>query len=227
MWSGIHLLNGYSPIKPSGLAREFDFAVHGEIDPEVGYSLLEHEGGPDGKLARLGVDGIIVANEFGWDPQPGTEWELAVVTEEGRVFHRRGGALARVRSVNAIDSRPNEHFMSADVSRIVNGRNRLLADVTVPRSGAPALLTISRPFFNGYCAKIGAAALKVDSYRGLMPTVEIPAGMSGRLTLVYRPWWLLWGGTIAAVSLLVMIVSVLVAIATPLLRVRERNYNLQ
>jgi hypothetical protein len=144
MWSGIHLLNGYSPIKPSGAAREFDFAVHGEIDPEVGYSLLEHEGGPDGKLARLGVDGIIVANEFGWDPQPGTEWELAVVTEEGRVFHRRAGVLARVRSVNAIESRPGEHFASADVSRIVNGRNRLLADVTVPGNGAPALLTASQ-----------------------------------------------------------------------------------
>jgi hypothetical protein len=212
MWSGLHLLNGYSPIRPSGVAREFDFAVHGEIAPEVGYWLLEHEGGPDGKLARLGVDGIIVANEFGWDPQPGTEWKLTVATEEGRVFHRRVGALAPVRSVNAIDSRPGEHFVSAQVSRIVNGRNQLLADVTVPPNGGPALLTISRPFFNGYRAKIGAVPLKVSSYRSLMPTVEIPAGLSGRLAFVYGPWWLLLGGAISAVSLLVMIVSVLVAL---------------
>jgi len=197
MWGGIHLLNGYSPIRPSGVAREFDFAIHGEIRPDLGRSLLENEGGPDGKLARLGVDGIIVANEFDWEPQPGDEWELSLATEEGRVFHRRAGTLARVRSVNAIDSRPNEHFASADVSRIVNGRNRLLADVTVPPNGASALLTISRPFFNGYRAKIGEVPLKIDSYRGLMPVIEIPAGMSGRLTLIYRPWWLIYGGAIS------------------------------
>ena len=214
MWGGVHLLNGYSPIRPSGVAREFDFAIHGEIRPELGHSLLENEGGPDGKLARLGVDGIIVANEFGWNPQPDTEWELAVATEEGRVFHRRAGALARVRSVNSIDSRPNEQFASADISRIVNGRNRLLADVTVPPNGAPALLTISRPFFNGYRAKLGDVALKVDSYRGLMPIIEIPAGMSGRLTLVYRPWWLIYGGAISLGCLVLILLAAVRALAT-------------
>jgi hypothetical protein len=214
MWGGIHLLNGYSPVRPSGVAREFDFAIHGEIRPELGRSLLETEGGPDGKLARLGVDGIIVANEFGWDPQPDIEWELAVATEEGRVFHRRGETLSRVRSVTSIDSRPNERFASVDVSRIVNGRNRLLADVTVPPNGKPALLTISRPFFNGYRAKLGDIALKVDSYRGLMPIIEIPAGMSGRLTLVYRPWWLIYGGAISLGCLVLILLAAVRALTT-------------
>jgi hypothetical protein len=207
MWAGVHLLNGYSPVRPSGVAREFDFAIHGEVRPELGHSLLENEGGPEGKLARLGVDGIIVANEFGWVPQPDTEWELAVATEEGRVFHRRGGTLARARSVTSIDSRRNERFAGADVSRIVSGRNRLLADVTVPPNGASALLTISRPFFNGYRAKIGDVSLTVDSYRGLMPTIEIPAGMSGRLTLIYRPWWLIYGGAISLSCLVLILIA--------------------
>jgi hypothetical protein len=214
MWGGVHLLNGYSPIRPSGVAREFDLAIHGEIRPELGRSLLENEGGPDGKLARLGVDGIIIANEFAGDPQPDTEWELAIATEEGRVFHRRAGALARVRSVNALDSRRNEQFVSADISRIVHGRNRLLADVTVPPNGKPALLTISRPFFNGYRAKLGDVALKVDSYRGLMPIIEIPAGMSGRLTLVYRPWWLIYGGAISLGCLVLILLAAVRAFAT-------------
>ncbi|HEV2840903.1 MAG TPA: hypothetical protein VGW39_06235 [Chthoniobacterales bacterium] len=196
MWGGIHLINGYSPIRPSGVAREFDFAIHGEIRPDIAESLLEHESGVEGTLARLGVDGIIVANEMALRPQPEAEWEVAVATEEGRVFHRRPGALDRVRSITAIDSRPNEQFASAAVSRIINGRNRLMADVTVPPNGRPALLTISRPFFEGYRAKIGDVLLKVESYRGLMPMVEIPAGANGRLTLVYRPWWLVYGGAI-------------------------------
>ncbi len=201
MWGGVHLINGYSPIRPSGVAREFDFAIHGEIRPDIAESLLEHGSGAEGILARLGVDGIIVANEMGWVPQPETEWELAVSTEEGRVFHRRNGILGRVRSVTALDSRPNEQFAPAAVSRIVNRRNRLLADVTVPPNGEPALLTISRPFFGGYRAKIGGVPLKVDSYRGLVPIVQIPAGTHGTLTLVYRPWWLVCGSVISVACL--------------------------
>jgi len=218
MWGGIHLLNGYSPIRPSGVAREFDFAIHGEIRSDLGYSLLADESGPEGKLARLGVDGVIVANEFGWQPQPGSEWDLAVATNEGRVFHRRGGTLARVRSVRSIDSRPNEQFVSADISRIVDERDCASADMTVPPNGGPALLTISRPFLNGYRAKIGDVPLKVDSDRGLMPVIEIPAGMSGRLTLVYRPWWLIWGGAIAALSLVAIMSS---AVAAALLQLNS------
>jgi len=212
MWGEVRLLNGYSPIKPAGVAREFDFAVHGEINPGVAEWLLEHEAGPGGKLAQVGVDGIIVASEFGWVPKPDSEWELAVATEEGRVFHRIGGPLPSVRSLNGIDSRPGESFVSAEVSRIMNERNRVLAEVAVPAGGASTLLRISRPYFDGYRAKIGSVPLKVDSYRGLIPTIEIPAGTSGQFTLVYRPWWLLWGGTIALISLLLMFISVISAL---------------
>jgi hypothetical protein len=197
MWGGIHFINGYSPISPSGVAREFDVAIHGEVRSDIAAISLEKEGGAEGKLARLGVDGLVIAHEVHLAPQPFDEWELADYTEEGRVVHRTGPPLARVRSVTQIDSRPNEQFAEAAVSRIINGRNRLLADVTVPPNGPPALLTVSRPFFNGYRATIGNVALKVDSYRGLIPTIEIPAGANGRLTLVYRPWWLIYGGAVS------------------------------
>ena len=213
MWGGIRLLNGYSPIRPAGVAREFAFAIHGEIPAWMGEFLLDSESGPDGKLARLGVDGIVVANETALVPGPDSEWELAVVTDEGRVFHRRGGPLPRARSVTAIDSRPNEQFVSAQVSRIVNGRNRMEIDVVVPAGTRPALLTISRPFFDGYQAKLDGRAVKVDSYRDLFPIIELPAGTNGRLTLAYRPAWLVWGGAIAALSLLVMIAGAIAALA--------------
>jgi hypothetical protein len=207
MWGGIRLINGYSPILPSGVAREFAFGIHGEIRPDMGNMLLENEGGPEGKLARLGVDGIIVANELTLAPKPDNEWELAVATNEGRVFHRRAGPLPRVRSVAAIDSRPNEQFATAEISRIINGRNRLQADVVVPAGDKPALLTISRPYFNGYQARLGERSLKVDTYRGLVPVIEVPAGMHGRLTMVYRPPWLLWGGALSVLCFAVVMVS--------------------
>src|SRR5207253_5667445 len=108
MWAGLRFINGYSPIRPAGVAREFYATIHGEIDPATGMYLLNDQAGPDGELARLGVDGIVVARESDVFPQPAFEWELIVSTDEGRVFHRRGEPFARVRSVSSIDSRPNE-----------------------------------------------------------------------------------------------------------------------
>jgi len=206
MFGGIRLVNGYSPIRPSGVSRKFEFAIHGELHPDVANSLLEDESGPGGILARLGVDGIIVASEIGTTPQP-EEWELAGTTREGRVFHRRGEPFPIIRSLTAIASRPNEQFAVAEISRIENRRNRLEADVAVPVGARPALLTISRPFFNGYRARIGAHELRVDSDRGLIPTIEIPGGTSGRLMMVYRPPWLIWGGTVSISCLAMWAVS--------------------
>ncbi|PZR76042.1 MAG: hypothetical protein DLM73_03690 [Chthoniobacterales bacterium] len=220
MWGGIHLINGYSPIRPSGVAREFAFAIHGEIRPDVGNTLLEQESGPEGILARLGVDGIIVANEIALDPQPETEWELAAVTQEGRVFHRRK-PIAIVRSVTDIDSRPNERFASAEISQVVNNRNGFEASVAVPDGAAPALLAVSRPFFGGYRANIGDRFFRVESYRGLMPMIGLPPGTKGRLTIAYRPRWLIWGTAIAAFSCLAMLGSIVAALATSRSRPRS------
>ena len=213
MWAGIRLINGYSPIRPSGVAREFAFAIHGEILPDVANALLESESGADGTLARIGVDGIIVANEVATNPQPDAEWELAVTTKEGRVFHRRGGPFSVIRSVTALDSRPNEQFATAGISRIENRRNRLEADVIVAPGANPAVLTFSRPFFSGYRARIGDHELRVDSYRGLIPAIEIPAGTSGRLALVYRPDWLVHGGRVSILCLSIVAVSSVLAIS--------------
>jgi hypothetical protein len=214
MWGGVSLINGYSPIRPSGVARELAFAIHGDVPSWMSDYLLEYESGPHGRLARLGVDGIIVAKETTLDPIPTDEWELVAATDEGRVFHRRGGPQPRVRSVITIDSRPNDRFATALISRIKNSRNRLEADIAVPASDKPALLTISRPFFKGYRAELDQQSLKVTSYRGLFPLVEVPAGANGRLAIVYRPAWLVWGGTVAGLSLLVMLAGAIAALTT-------------
>ena len=99
MWAGLHFINGYSPVRPAGVAREFATSIHGEINPKVGSYLLNSQAGKDGELALLGVDGIVVARELDITPQPSSEWEQIVSTDEGRIFHRRGAPLARVRSV--------------------------------------------------------------------------------------------------------------------------------
>jgi hypothetical protein len=207
MWAGLHFINGYSPIRPAGAAREFATSIHGEINPNVGSYLLNSQAGKDGELALLGVDGIVVARELDLTPQPSSEWEPVVSTDEGRAFHRRGPPFARVRSLPSIDSRPSEQFAQATVSRINNSRNRVEADVDVPNGDGPALITFSRPYFRGYKAQLGNRKLSVTSYRGLFPVVEVPAGARGRLTLTYRPAWLIWGTATAVVCALVMLLA--------------------
>jgi hypothetical protein len=207
MWAGLHFINGYSPIRPTGVAREFATSIHGEINPSVGSYLLSSQAGKDGELTLLGVDGIVVARELDITPQPASEWESILTTDEGRVFHRSGAPFARVRSLTSIDSRPGEQFTTATVSRIIDSRNRVEADVDVPKGDRPALVTFSRPYFRGYEARLGNRKLAVTSYRGLFPIVEVPAGAQGRLALIYRPAWLIWGSVVAAVCILVILVA--------------------
>jgi hypothetical protein len=207
MWAGLPFINGYSPIRPAGVAREFATTIHGEINPAMGDYLLNNQAGEVGELALLGVDGIVVAREIDTAPRPASEWQLVVSTDEGRVFHRRGAPFARVRSVTSIDSRPNEQFVSATIPRINDSRNRVELDVDVPSGDQPALLTFSRPYFRGYEARLKNQRLAVTSYRGLLPIVEVPAGSHGRLTLTYRPYWLKWGSAAAVACVLALILG--------------------
>jgi len=205
MWAGLHFINGYSPILPAGVAREFDIRIHGEINEHEAEYLAWDQSKAGGLLEQIGVDGLVVAWDSGFDPALGPDWEFVTSTGEGAVYHRIGPTLARVRSVTSIDSRPNEQFVDATISQIVDSRNYVTADVDVPNAGSPALLTFSRPSFRGYEARLGTQKLRVDSYRGLFPIVEVPSGSHGTLTLIYRPWWLILGGGIAAGSCLVFV----------------------
>ena len=211
MWAGLRFINGYSPIRAAGVAREFETSIHGEINPDVGSHLLNDQAGRDGQLALMGVDGIVVAREVDVAPQPSSEWEMVVSTDEGNVFHRRSAPFSRVRSVTSIDSRPNEEFVSATISRINDSRNFLDADIDVPAGVRSALLTFSRPYFRGYKASVGNQKLAITSYRGLFPILEVPAGTHGRLTIVYRPAWLVWGGGMAAVCGLIVLLGLVAA----------------
>src|SRR5947207_5054756 len=211
MWAGLRFINGYSPIRAAGVAREFATSIHGEINPDAGSHLLNHQAGRDGELALMGVDGIVVAREVNIAPQPSSEWELVVSNEEGNVFHRRSAPFLRVRSISSIDSRPNEQFVLATISRVNDSRNFVNADINVPPGDRSALLTFSRPYFRGYKARIGDQKLTMTSYRGLFPILEVPAGTHGRLTVAYRPAWLLWGGGLAAVCGLILLLGVIAA----------------
>lgn len=196
MWAQLHFINGYSPILAAGVARELKFFIHGEIDGELGRYLVENQSGPGGLLEQLGVDGIVIAPEISVEP-PAADWKLKFSNNDGRLYERVGKPFARVRSVAWIDSMPEREFVTAGISETIDSRNYAETEIDVPSGAESALLTFSRPYFRGYQARIGSRALQVDSYRGLFPIVEVPAGTHGRVILIYRPWWLVTGSALS------------------------------
>jgi hypothetical protein len=207
MWAGLRFVNGYSPIRPAGVAREFASAIHGDVDPDLAQWFLQHQAGENGLLERIGIDGIIVAREFNFTPQPAAEWELATEADEGRVFHRRGQPIPMVRSVNFFGKNS-----IAKITDIVAGRNWVSASVVAPDGDRPALIAVSRPFFPGYRALIDRRHLAVFSERNLIPLIDVPPGTHGRLTLYYRPDWLIYGSALAITSAAVWFIAVFFAI---------------
>jgi hypothetical protein len=205
MWAGLHFMNGYSPIRGAGVGRAFAFYTHGEIDPGMADYLLGYEAGPNGLLAIIGVDGIVVVRGIATAPQPATEWIVAHDEADGRVYHRVGGPLPRLRSVASLPFAPNEKFASAAIKLLDDSRQKIVAEVDVPAGGDPALLVLARPYFDGYHATVNGKEIAVDSYRGLVPVLKLPPGTHGRLVMIYRPWWLIAGGAIAALSALVIL----------------------
>lgn len=204
MWGAVRLVNGYSPIRPAGVATQFDFQIHGELAPWSAEYFPIYEAGPNGLLRQIGVDGILVARELAEIvPQPAEEWQLVFETAEGRVYHRRGPPLPLIQPVIEPGRAP------ARISSIASSRHRMVADVAVEPGERAALLTFARPFFRGYRATLEGRPLEVHAWRGLVPAVEVPPGAGGRLELVYRPIWLIVGAFIAGVSIIVIIATLL------------------
>ena len=196
MWAAIRLVNGYSPIGGAGISRAFALSTHGEIDRAMADYLIRSEAGPNGLLAILGIDGIILASDSAAPAPPAGEWELVHSSAEGEVFHRRGKPLTVLHAANL----PGEPAGRPTISLRGESRNRIQADVDVPEDGPQAVMLISRPYFNGYGAILEGKRLPLASYRGLIPIVRLAPGSHGRLTIVYRPWWLIWGGAVTGLS---------------------------
>jgi hypothetical protein len=193
MFGGVHLINGYTPVAPVGVARFFNCATHGQIDPARVRDVVIPEAGPGGLMEKLGIDGIIVARNFQLPAPLPNEWKLVYSEEEGDVYHR-AQPLPTVRAL------ADENHTEAQVQIVENSRQKIVADILPDDSTRPALLGFSRPYFPGYRASLNGRQLAVASLQGLAPTVEIPAGQNGRLELSYRPRAVVWGTGVAVLS---------------------------
>ena len=210
MYAGVRLINAYSPIMAQGIGRRLSMETHGNIPNDLAENILRNECGHDGLLARLGVDGILIARSYYplAAPPPADEWEEVFSSPEGGVYHRRGGARPDVQAwTAAAPGGPRDHA-EVELSKVNASRLDSIAEVSVPKGGAPGLLAFRRPYFPGYVAWLDGVRIPVGSYQGLLPTVELPPGSHGHLLLRYRPGTLVWGTLLSAGTLLGMLMFV-------------------
>jgi hypothetical protein len=213
MWAGLRFINGYSPILASGVAKEFEFAIHGEFDWAMQKKLLETQDGSE-LLSRLGVSGIVVAAESGLRPLPLDQWEEVFTSEEGKVYHRRESPSPRVALLNGLT------LIQGLVEEEIDSRTSMKFWVSgSPQESETALL--SRPYFPGYRANINGHEVPVGSWRGLIPAITLPAGFQGPVEVSYRPWWLVWGGAVSISCLLIVLFGVILLLVRPKMRVLE------
>jgi hypothetical protein len=214
MWAGLRFINGYSPILPSGVGREWGFAIHGEFDWAMQKKLLETQDGSE-LLDYLGVDGIVVAAESGLRPLPVDKWQEVFASDEGKVYHRSESPSPRVAFLEPAvvvtsDAPAETHFTLIEglVEEEIDSRTSM--KFWVPGATEKTVL-LSRPYFPGYRASINGQEVPVGSWRGLIPAIKMPVGFEGPVEVSYRPWWLVWGGAISICCLLVvMVVGILI-----------------
>ena len=76
MWAGLRFVNGYSPIRPAGVAREFASAIHGDVDPDLRNG-LQHQVKTDCSSASASMESSLREKSISpRNRQPNGNWQL-------------------------------------------------------------------------------------------------------------------------------------------------------
>jgi hypothetical protein len=233
MYDGHEFVTGYSPQRLKGLTALFGFHVHGCVDAESAWRILRDEMGPGGLLALLGVDGLVVSEDF-LDPAgevqvPG--WNVSARWPGGMVLHRQGPPSPRVRVLERVQwssdpdttlrrlvegrkgalpllltgGRPGElRSLGSARCRVLQERaSSVSLEVSGSDPGKTTLVAVARPWYPGYEASFNGEPVPVAVLDHAIPAVLLPPGAEGKLVLAYRPRSLKWGLLVAALTALV------------------------
>lgn len=231
MYSGLKLVNGYSPMQPLGLADLLLMGPHGEITRGYAVHLLQNEASRGQLLDHMGVDGLVLVEALQGEI-PGLEsrgWRVVGHVQHGTLMHREGSPSPHVRAardarrvefsqdvIEAVRRRGNvplptllhgvpegaEQFAPATLGAVHEQRRRTRVQVEVPSGGPPALLVFARPWLPGWRAELDGQTLEVERVNALMPAVRVPAGAQGEVVLEYWPLGLERGLYIAGLTAL-------------------------
>lgn len=194
LFGSAETINGYSAIRPAGIADAFCFD-HISATCDDAYAQLSAADDRTGLnlLDLMAVDRVIVlpghpAGEF---RAPGPAWRQRHDAVTGSVFVRVGKP-----------SRIAGNIVAAPAGLEVHVEEQRAAQETYLLTGRHdgGIVVLSRAWYPGFRATLNGEPLAVEPVRGLVPSVELPAGAVGRLTFSYWPANLSAGLTIAGIA---------------------------
>jgi hypothetical protein len=226
--AGVRCVHGYSPLRSPGLTAWLECAPQGYSNPDAIRRILAQETGPDGVLALLGVDGLLVAHRHADDPRA-DGWEVTDTGESGIILHRRGSPSPRVRVLHGVEwttdaantcrrltakrSGPAPLFLEGDrpdgeqvgsgratVGVTGESRTRLEVQVTATGLHGDIAVALARPWYPGLEAHFNGRPIPIHRLNMMQPAVVLPPGSSGQLVVRYRPWSLVWGVAVALLT---------------------------
>lgn len=185
LYTGLRLVNGYSPMKPLGLSEVIGFGFHGYLGidtvlfgPEAdapgidtARRLLGREAGPGGLLEQMGVDGLIVAEQFAADAAclENAGWQSVGRVDGGQVLHRCGPPSPRARAVEGV-TLAADRGTAARLLRERQGQSArwVLVGVNghtghVTQTFGPAEVTVRRDSRNSVTADVAALSAELES----------------------------------------------------------------
>jgi hypothetical protein len=91
-------------------------------------------------------------------------------------------------------------FAPARVTVVGETRPAVTVDVEAGDDRRETLVVFSRPWYPGYRATCAGRPVPVEVLDLTLPAVRLPAGMSGRVVLEYRPRSFVWGVSLAGMT---------------------------
>lgn len=148
MYANLSFINGYSPMKPSGLNKIFNFEFIGQLtNQEIIRNIIIKQSSPQGLLDLMGVDGLVIGKslENSVPTILNNGWQIVLSSDEGTVLKRINYPSKKIRSLDQVKYVDSEQ---AVLSNIYNENQQqveaILIDKEQNKSGQDVSLSLSK-----------------------------------------------------------------------------------
>jgi len=199
---GEKIINGYGHLTSFSFTSTFCMSRKGytcdNIRPELFLDTFENA---DNLLKLLNVDRIIIHRDRilpNLKPVVADQWRETPGSESWAVFERE--------SRDVLPGTLSWHAPGIEIestARFYETQEKFR--ITKNKSGGR--IVFSRIYYPGYEARIDGTALSIEPLGDFLVSLDVPAGLVGEITLIYRPPMFVWGAIAGLIGLVITVLT--------------------